>query len=144
MLSEDSFLYHYDNLLNENLRKGNPLKLDIAIQIAIFTTAYARVHINKYKLEYSNHLYFSDTDSIFLDLPLPSNLINKELGNFKLENIANEAVFLAPKVYGLLLEDNSEIIKFKGSKILPSFKQMKDLILSDSFKKESLIIKQDR
>jgi hypothetical protein len=124
-LGDDKFFYHYPVFKNENLRQGNPNKIDISIQISIFVTAYARIHINKYKLEYSNHLYFSDTDSMFLDLPLPSNLVNKELGNFKLENIANEAVFLAPKVYGLLLSENSEVIKFKGSKILPSFDAMK-------------------
>jgi hypothetical protein len=40
---------------------------------------------------------------------------------------------LAPKVYALILEDGSEIVKVKGSKVNFSFLDMKDLLQKDTF-----------
>jgi len=42
-------------------------------------------------------LYYTDTDSIYIDKPLDSKFIGSELGQLKLENVFNEATFLAPK-----------------------------------------------
>ena len=50
-------------------------------------------------------LYYSDTDSVFINQPLLDHLIGSGLGQFKLENIINKAIFLAPKVYALVTED---------------------------------------
>ena len=64
---------------------------------------------NKYKL------YYMDTDSLIIDQPLPESMVSDTmLGKFKLEHVIKEGVFLAPKVYGLKLQDGSEIIKVKG------------------------------
>ena len=38
-----------------------------------------------------------------IDKPLPDYYIGKELGKLKLDYIYNEAVFLPPKVYELIL-----------------------------------------
>jgi hypothetical protein len=62
------------------------------------------------------HLYYSDTDSIVIDSPLPENFVGKALGQLKLEYIIKNAVFLAPKVYALVTEEGKEIIKIKGVK----------------------------
>lgn len=41
---------------------------------------------------------------------------NKALGKLKLENVADKAVFLAPKVYCIQLESGKLIYKVKGLK----------------------------
>jgi len=51
-----------------------------------------------------------------------------------------KGVFLAPKVYGLLLADGTEIIKIKGSKILPSISQLEDILNTG----EALQLNQER
>ena len=60
------------------------------------------------------NLYYSDTDSAVTDKPLPDSMIGSKLGQVKLEHSINRAVFLAPKVYGLVDIDGNEIIKVKG------------------------------
>ena len=45
-------------------------------------------------------IYYSDTDSVDLDKPLPDKYVGEDLGQFKLEHIFDEGVFLSPKVYG--------------------------------------------
>ena len=60
------------------------------------------------------NLYYSDTDSAVTDKPLPDSMIGSKLGQVKLEHSINRAVFLAPKVYGLVDVDGNEIIKVKG------------------------------
>jgi len=54
--------------------------LNISNSIASAVTAYSRIEINKLKLQFVDHLLYSDTDSIFTDIPLPENLINNKLG----------------------------------------------------------------
>lgn len=54
------------------------------------------------------NLYYSDTDSIVIDKPLPENQVGKEIGKMKLENVLSEGVFIAPKVYGGILADGTE------------------------------------
>jgi DNA polymerase elongation subunit (family B) len=64
-------------------------------------------------------LYYTDTDSIYIDenSKIDPNLIDpKILGKLKLENICKKAIFLSPKVYCLLTEDNKIIYKVKGLK----------------------------
>jgi hypothetical protein len=87
---------------------------DINIAIAAFVTSYARSYMSYFKNNPNFHLYYSDTDSIVIDSPLSDNLVGKALGQVKLEHIIKNAVFLAPKVYGLITDDNKEIIKVKG------------------------------
>jgi hypothetical protein len=55
--------------------------LEISTPIAIFTTAYARMLMAKFKIDYGNHLYYSDTDSLILDCPLPDHLTGGYLDN---------------------------------------------------------------
>ena len=59
-------------------------------------------------------LYYSDTDSAFINKPLPDHLIGSALGQFKLESQISKAIFLAPKVYALITDEGQEIIKVKG------------------------------
>ena len=75
--------------------------------------------MSKIKIKYSNNVYYSDTDSLDLDIKLPDNYVSDELGKFKLENIFKKVTYLAPKSYTYVL--------FKGKKKKISvIKGMKD------------------
>ena len=88
--------------------------VDVNIAVASAITAGARVHMSYFKNNPAFNLYYSDTDSAVTDRPLPQHMIGSELGQVKLEHIINKAIFLAPKVYGLVDVDGNEIIKVKG------------------------------
>lgn len=104
-------------VLKTQLDKGKETH-NINIAIACAVTAYARIHMSQFKnnSEFPN-LYYTDTDSLYFDGPLPDKFIsNTELGALKLEGIWDNAIFLAPKVYALRNKDcyATEIIKIKG------------------------------
>jgi len=93
-----------DTLLDNGSETHN---VNIAIAAAI--TAYARIHMTQFKNNDKFNLYYTDTDSAYIDSPLDENLIGSNLGLMKLECICNDAVFLTPKVYSLIT--NSGVIK---------------------------------
>src|SRR6266478_2198430 len=79
---------------------------NVSIGIAAAITAYARIHMSQFKNNPDFNLYYSDTDSIYIDKPLPEEMrSNTILGKMKLEYILKNAIFLAPKVYYLETED---------------------------------------
>jgi len=88
------------------------VKSNVAIAAAV--TAYARIEMMKYKTLPGYNVYYSDTDSIILDKPLPTNMVGKELGQMKDElngNVMLKAYFLGIKKYAYQLKDiNSNII----------------------------------
>ncbi|POG53951.1 DNA polymerase B [Rhizophagus irregularis DAOM 181602=DAOM 197198] len=88
------------------------------VAIAAAVTAYSRMIINQYKLDALKlglNLFYSDTDSLILDGPLPENYIHSAtLGKLKLEHIFKEGIFVMPKVYYLEKEDGSIVSKVKG------------------------------
>jgi hypothetical protein len=87
------------------------------VAIASAITAYARIHMSQFKNNPDFILYYSDTDSIYIDRPLPDHLVDsKVLGKMKLENICNKAIFLSAKVYYLETENDKVIYKVKGLK----------------------------
>jgi hypothetical protein len=99
-------------LVNIDYNKVKSTFTNVAIASAI--TAYARIIMDPYKRLTDNNCYYSDTDSIFVQKPLDSYMINNDIGFMKLEHKIKSAVFIAPKVYGFITEDNKEIIKIKG------------------------------
>jgi len=109
--------------------------LQISTPIAIFTTAYARIHMGDLKIKYKNNLYYSDTDSLILDCELPESLVGKELGLSKLECRVKEGIFLAPKTYYLDVGLPKPIIKVKGLKNTDhlTLDNFKSLLNKDSF-----------
>jgi len=100
--------------------KNNPENVDTYhgtetnIAIASAVTSEARILMSAFKNNPNFTLYYSDTDSVIFNKPLPSELVGSALGQIKLEYVIKKAVFLAPKVYGLITEDGQEIIKIKG------------------------------
>lgn len=100
-------LYHDNDKYNFNSDNIN-----VAIASAI--SSYARIHMTKFKNNPEFNLYYSDTDSIYVDKPLHPVFVGAEIGELKLENTFKEAIFLAPKVYSGVLDDGKEITKVKG------------------------------
>lgn len=114
---------------NEETKKKT---LNISIAISAAVTAYARIHMSQFKSVNNDYnLYYSDTDSIDINKPLPDKFIGEELGKIKLEHIFNDAVFLAPKVYGGVT-NTYEYVKVKGLKNPVQFNQLKPLLIKDS------------
>ncbi|OAX30510.1 hypothetical protein K503DRAFT_705180, partial [Rhizopogon vinicolor AM-OR11-026] len=82
--------------------------LDVNIAIAAAVTAGGRLWMAQFKNNPNYKLYYSDTDSIIIDKPLSDDKIGNNLGQVKLECTIKKAVFLAPKVYGLITKDGKE------------------------------------
>lgn len=88
----------------------------IQVQIASAITSKARLTLLKALKagEKLGNVYYCDTDSIVLDVPLPDFFIDDyEIGKFKLESMPIRGIFLKPKVYAELF-DNEAHVKFKG------------------------------
>jgi len=113
----DKFLVSYSNPESKTLTlmDGNREIHNTNISIAAAVTAYSRIHMSQFKNNsLLPNLYYTDTDSLYFDGPLPTSFISPtELGKLKLEGIYDSAVFLAPKVYALKNQDG-EIIKIKS------------------------------
>jgi DNA polymerase elongation subunit (family B) len=88
--------------------------IDVNIAIASAVTSGARVIMSNVKNQDGFDLYYTDTDSIVINKPLPSEMVGSALGQFKLEYEISNAVFLAPKVYGFITKDGKEVLKIKG------------------------------
>jgi len=124
-----------DNL-DDRLDNGS-ITHNINIAIASAITAYARIHMSQFKNNPNYKLYYSDTDSIYINKPLDNSLIsNKTLGAMKLESINIKGIFIAPKVYGLENENREILIKAKGltKEILNklTLKDLESLLIKDS------------
>src|SRR6267142_47480 len=97
------------------LLDGHKESHNVSIAIASAITAYARIHMTQFKNNPDFILYYSDTDSIYIDKPLPPEMVDsKSLGKMKLENVLTKAIFLAPKVYYLETVEGKVIYKVKG------------------------------
>jgi hypothetical protein len=109
---------------------------EVNIAIASAITAYARIHMSYFKNNPDFKLYYSDTDSAITNKPIPNEMVGKELGQMKLEYKIKKAVFLAPKVYGLITDTGEEIIKVKGlsKDVNLTFDDLEKLLIKDSSK----------
>ena len=110
-----------------------PLKASINVSVASAITANARICMSLYKNREDYELYYSDTDSYFLNKPLPKDLVdNKQLGKFKLEKILTKLVALGPKVYGGVDTSGKEFVKVKGYKNSISLNELELLLNKDN------------
>lgn len=86
--------------------------------IGAFILAYARIHMHKLMHPIAEHVYYTDTDSIWTDIKLPSS---NELGDLKLELPKNKSnkeyydkvCFLLPKTY-IAESDEFKKVAMKG------------------------------
>lgn len=113
--------------------------LNISVAISAAITAAGRIYMSQFKLMDDITLFYSDTDNIDINKPLPDQYIGKELGKMKLEHIFNHSIFLAPKVYGAKT-DNYEYVKIKGLKNPITFDELRNMLIKD----ETLKIKQEK
>ena len=96
--------FHQMTDLNRSLDRYSGIKANVAIASAV--TSYARINMINLKMkliEMGYTIYYSDTDSLFTDKPLPESFINNELGGLKDElkgQIISRAYFLGTKEYG--------------------------------------------
>lgn len=123
-----------DNNDDDFYKKTNK---NINISIASFITSYARIFMVKMLTDKGYKVYYTDTDSIFIDKPLDEKLIHsKKLGFLKLEYILDEFVCIGPKVYAGVGKDDKgnkvEIVKIKGFKNSITFNDFKKLLTVDS------------
>lgn len=95
------------------ITSGNIHQASVPLAAAI--SSYARISIFEFKIIPGNSWYYSDTDSIVLSNELDDDVVSAtELGKMKLEYKVLKAVFIAPKVYALLLENGDTVIKAAG------------------------------
>lgn len=93
---------------------------NINVGVAAAVTALARIEMSKFKNKESLKLYYTDTDSIFVDQSpeqmknLFGDVIGNKLGQLKLECEIEKAIFLAPKAYYLETSEGKIIVKIKG------------------------------
>jgi hypothetical protein len=126
---DDNYLVQVKNPqvdLDTMLDNGSEIH-NINISVASAITAYSRIHMSQFKNNDNYNLYYTDTDSAYIDKELdPSLVSNTILGFMKLERVCNKAIFIAPKVYGLSDDNGNEIIKVKGLSIPAVATQGKD------------------
>lgn len=127
-LNDDKELISYYSNEEDEFEVNSSLS-NVAIASAI--TAGARTYMSYFKNMEDFTLYYSDTDSIYIDGLLPQKYVGKELGLFKSEGVFDEAVFLSPKVYGVKTLDN-EIVRVRGLKKPVSFTELKSLLKKGS------------
>jgi DNA polymerase type B, organellar and viral len=123
-----------DTLLDSTKETHN---VNIAIASAI--TAYARIHMSQFKNNPEFNLFYTDTDSIYIDKELSEDLVsNTELGKMKLENKLEKAIFISPKVYCLQTENNKVIYKVKGLShdVELTMSDFEDLLIKNTFIKK--------
>jgi len=90
------------------------------VGIAAAVTAYARIEMMELKMlliKLGIKLYYTDTDSIFVDKELPEYLIGNELGQLKDElngGYLKKAYFLGIKKYGYINNNNVTHSVFSG------------------------------
>lgn len=90
----------------------------IQVQVASYVTSRARLVLLKGIKDIiarGGKVYYCDTDSIISDIPMSEEMYHEsKLGFWDLECKPIKGLFLKPKVYSLVLEDNKEKVKFKG------------------------------
>ena len=91
------------------------IKSNVAIASAV--TAYARIEMMKYKTIPDIKVYYTDTDSIFVDKELPANLVGDDLGQMKDElsgNWIKKAYFFGIKKYAYIDHNDNVKTIFSG------------------------------
>jgi hypothetical protein len=120
--------------------ENNPFALkNVSIVVSAVVTASARIHMSQFKTNKNISIYYSDTDSLDVDRELDLKYIGHGLGLLKLEHVFNDAIFLAPKMYGGVT-DTYELVKIKGLKNPVKFNELIPL-LNKNYKLE---IKQEK
>jgi len=133
---EDYVIIFYRDKDKENNLIEEGLGHNVSVGIASAITAYARIHMSMFKNRPDINLYYTDTDSVYVDSPLSNALIDsKILGKLKLENTCDNAIFLSPKLYCLRTVEGKFIYKSKGLShdVELTLKDFEQLLYKDVF-----------
>jgi hypothetical protein len=111
------------------------ISLDSSIPIAASVTAYARMYMAPLLLDEGLDILYTDTDSAkstdkIIELDRYKHLAHNGLGGLKFEETLKESIFISPKVYGGILENDTSLVKIKGFKNKVEFNILKNLLLS--------------
>jgi len=117
---------------DENIYLDNKRATNNSIPISMAVTAWARIHMTQFKNNADYELFYTDTDSIDINKPLPTSHVGKKLGQMKLEHIFDKAIFLAPKVYGGITP-NYEYIRIKGLKNPITYQELEPLLFKNKY-----------
>ena len=122
-LNDSLFINYIDN---NDLDKESKTSISIASAV----TAYSRSYMYSVIKNNIDNIYYTDTDSLYLDHPLESELVDpKLLGKFKLEYIFKDSIYLGPKIYAGITQNNDYICKIKGFK---DREDLKNLLIKDN------------
>jgi len=138
-LDEDKSLILFSNpqkIENQNFDniKDNSLN-NISIPIASAITALGRIHMSLFFNNPLFKLFYTDTDCIFVDKDLSKiffNFIGNGLGQLKLENIFKDIVFVAPKTYAGINEENIIVSRSKGLKQNLNPEQLRNILIKNN------------
>ncbi len=122
------------NALSESYEKTIESRVsNIAIAAAI--TSYARIEIDKYKRLPGYMVYYSDTDCVILNKPLPIEFLGDALGQMKNEladdnySIEKDHEYFIEK--GIFLRDKLYTIKPCNSKVITKFSGLNKNFITD-------------
>lgn len=121
-VTKDIYILLLSNLNHKNLDELNittdnsnnsqfTSKTKSKVAIAAAVTANARIHMIDLKMklyELGINVYYSDTDSVFTEKPIPKHFISKELGDLKDElngGVIAKVYFLGIKQYGYIVNN---------------------------------------
>jgi hypothetical protein len=88
--------------------------------------------MSEFIMKYSQQICSIDTDGIKVTCDLDDDMVGPELGKMKFEGEFKESVFIAPKVYGGITQDNDMVVKIKGLKNGISYWKLKLLLYIDN------------
>lgn len=124
------------------------------VAIASFVTAYARIHMSQFFNKKGLLIYYTDTDSLFTNKPLPNEVVDpKKLGLMKLEAVFKYFISIGAKNWIGIDTSGNTTCKMKGSKIKLTYLDFLLLLQVDtdlkiyqnkwykSFKESNVIIK---
>lgn len=104
-----------ENVHNKIKQINKSRKTISSIPIAAYITAYGHAYLMPYKNMKNNRMFYSDTDSVYVEHPLDDSLVDSsQLGKFKLECNIEEACFVQPKLYGYKTKKGQFVVKAKG------------------------------
>lgn len=124
----------------------------IQVQVASYVTSRARLVLLKALRDIVNrggNVYYCDTDSVVCDIPINPDLVDSEkIGFWDLESTPKKGLFLRPKVYTEIHEEET-IVKFKGvsreTQEQLDFKFYEDMYIDlETGEKEFLVVEKNR
>ena len=131
------FIRFFKNTSNLDLETESH---NISIAIASAIVAYGRIKINRLKHLNDIIVYYSDTDSLITNIPLPDDLLGNKIGQLKIEDKIKKGIFLSPKVYGYITHEMNSKVKVKGLKSPFDFFELYPVL----YKNSSIIKTQDK